>query len=232
MHVAREAVAQMKVRCLHCEAELDVSANATGVRCDECGREIELRGKEQITCPRCRAKLNAPPTARVLVCGRCRTRIETGAAAAPKKPRPQRSRTETMAGASDRLSGADEETSVMGDPRDLEAERLSQVREAFAPDYHVVSSLGHGGMGAIYKAVQRQPERTVVLKVMLHNRFTAEKYRLRFEREVQAVARLKHPGIVAVYECGQVAGVPYFSMEYVDGCNIKEFVLRERLLRY
>jgi len=106
---------------------------------------------------------------------------------------------------------------------------LRRARKAFAPHYEVVCSLGRGGMGAIYKAVQRQPSRTVVLKLMLAGEFAAENYRLRFEREVQAVARLKHPNIVAVYECGEVGGQPYFSMEYVDGGNIKEYILQHRM---
>jgi formylglycine-generating enzyme required for sulfatase activity len=84
-------------------------------------------------------------------------------------------------------------------------------------------------MGAIYKAKQKQPPRVVVLKVMLNGKFASRRYRMRFEREAQAVARLKHPGIVSVYEYGEVNGQPYFTMEYVEGCSIKDYVLRHNL---
>ncbi len=131
--------------------------------------------------------------------------------------------------ATEETAGFPDDTSVVGSPADFEEARLRTVQAEFADRYEVLAAIGHGGMGAVYKAKQKQPERVVVLKVMLSGRFASEKYRIRFEREAQAIARLKHPGIVSVYEYGEVHGQPYFSMEYVEGCNVREYVTRHHL---
>lgn len=126
-------------------------------------------------------------------------------------------------------SAAERETSVIEFPDDVAADRVEAMRKAFAPEYQVVDMLGRGGMGLVYRARQVEPERSVVLKVMPNGRFAHERELKRFRREVQAIARLRHPGIVSVYECGCIDGMSYFSMEYVDGIDLREYVLRQQL---
>lgn len=83
--------------------------------------------------------------------------------------------------------------------------------------YKVEGTLGKGGMATVYKAVQQPLGRNVALKV-LHSHLTVEKLvRERFLLEARAIASLKHPGIVQVYDYEASDEVSYISMEYIDG---------------
>jgi serine/threonine-protein kinase len=80
----------------------------------------------------------------------------------------------------------------------------------------LVAEVGRGGMGVVYKARQVGLNRLVALKVALPGQVPLEA-RNRFHTEGEAIARLEHPNIVRVYECGEEDGQPYFSMELVEG---------------
>src|SRR5262249_9723940 len=84
----------------------------------------------------------------------------------------------------------------------------------------VLAILGRGGMGIVYKAWQQRPERLVAIKMILDNRYATGEDLARFERDAQALARLKHPGIVQVIELGEAEGKPFFSMEYMEGGSL------------
>ena len=89
--------------------------------------------------------------------------------------------------------------------------------------FRITRLIGTGGMGAVYEATQAHPRRTVALKVMIGGLFTPGEPR-RFEREVQVLGRLRHPGIAQIYEAGihedgPGAAVPYFAMELVVGAK-------------
>src|SRR5262249_24251183 len=71
------------------------------------------------------------------------------------------------------------------------------------PGYEIVSVLGHGGMGIVYKARQVRLQRVVALKMMLGGDFAQEKFRARFLVEAHAVAQLQHPNIVQIHEIGE-----------------------------
>jgi WD40 repeat protein/predicted Ser/Thr protein kinase len=81
--------------------------------------------------------------------------------------------------------------------------------------HEVLEVLGKGGMGVVYKARHLALGRLVALKVIRGG--GDEEERIRFRREAEAVARLAHPHIVPIYEVGEQAGLPFFSMEYVEG---------------
>ena len=91
--------------------------------------------------------------------------------------------------------------------------------------YLVHRRLGHGGMGVVYEAEQQVPRRMVAIKVVRGGQHVDE-YRLRlFEREAQTLAKLRHPGIAAVYEGGRAEdGQPFFAMELVRGAPLNEFL--------
>ncbi len=214
----------MEVCCPYCEAALSVDTELDYVRCGECLHEFSVQGKQMVKCPECAAVLGVPAGASVVLCGTCRHRLVL----CNPPPDEQTAFTAEMA-ADEPSTTSDDETSVIASPQHYEELRLAALREQFADKYEVLEQLGHGGMGAIYKARQLQPERNVVLKLMLHGRFASEKYHVRFEREAQAIARLKHPNIVSVYEFGEVNGQPYFTMEYVEGANVKRYVERHGL---
>ncbi len=84
--------------------------------------------------------------------------------------------------------------------------------------FRILRKLGEGGMGVVYEAEQQNPRRSVALKIVRGGPFVDE-HRVRlFHREVQTLARLKHPGIAAIYEAGQTEdGQHFFAMELVQG---------------
>jgi serine/threonine-protein kinase len=83
--------------------------------------------------------------------------------------------------------------------------------------YQIIGELGRGAMGVVYKARQRGLHRLVALKMILAGGHAGEQQLARFGIEAEAVARLQHPNIVQIYEVGQQDGLPYFSLEFVDG---------------
>jgi serine/threonine-protein kinase len=85
------------------------------------------------------------------------------------------------------------------------------------PGYEVKAILGHGGMGVVYRARHLQLNRAVALKMLLSGPFARPQERDRFRREAEAVAGLRHPNIVQVYDCGECDGRPFFTMEFVEG---------------
>ena len=93
--------------------------------------------------------------------------------------------------------------------------------------YRIIREIGRGGMGAVYEALQAQPQRRVALKLIRADQMSDELLR-RFSVEVQALGRLGHVGIARIYEGGTtVTGVgsqPYFVMELVDGLPLDEYV--------
>src|SRR5262249_5204167 len=88
------------------------------------------------------------------------------------------------------------------------------------PGYDVLGELGRGGMGIVYKARQRGLNRLVALKMILTGQHALADLRDRFRAEAEAVARLEHPHIVQVHETGDIGGLPYFSLELIDGGNL------------
>jgi len=88
------------------------------------------------------------------------------------------------------------------------------------PGFEVLSTLGRGGMGVVYKAKQARLNRLVALKMILSGPYASAGERSRFLGEAQAVARLQHPNIVQIHEIGEHDGNPYFSLEYCDGGSL------------
>ncbi len=93
--------------------------------------------------------------------------------------------------------------------------------------YKIISQLGKGAMGVVYKAVDPVIERTVALKTIRRDILDPEdaaEVLTRFKREAQAAGRLTHPNIVTVYEYGEEGPTAYIAMEYVKGNSLKEIL--------
>jgi serine/threonine protein kinase len=93
--------------------------------------------------------------------------------------------------------------------------------------YRILSLLGSGSMGIVFRAEDSRLKRTVALKVMRPNYATKEEYRQRFLREAQATAKLDHPHVVPIYGAEEFAGAPYLAMKLLEGESLEER-LRER----
>src|SRR5260370_32153964 len=89
--------------------------------------------------------------------------------------------------------------------------------------YELLGELGRGGMGIVYKARQIGLNRLVALK-MIRGAYVDEQGRVRFQSEAEAVARLQHPNIVQIHEIGTQDGLPFFSLEFVDGGSLDKHV--------
>ncbi|MBY0527564.1 MAG: serine/threonine protein kinase [Gemmataceae bacterium] len=97
-------------------------------------------------------------------------------------------------------------------------------------EYTVINKLGEGGMGIVLEAQHRYLKRTVALKVLHPSVTQSEEAVKRFHREVEAMARLSHPNIVAAYDANQQNGNYYFVMELVDGTDLSRLVKEHGLL--
>ncbi|MEW4527397.1 protein kinase [Maioricimonas sp. JC845] len=107
------------------------------------------------------------------------------------------------------------------------------------PGLDVLELIGHGGMGAVYKARQKKLDRLVALKIIRPESAVDPAFAERFTREAMTLARLNHPHIVAIHDFGEVDYDPgtgnaagesgrqplfYFVMEYVDGANVHDLI--------
>jgi HEAT repeat protein/serine/threonine protein kinase len=87
--------------------------------------------------------------------------------------------------------------------------------------YRILKKLGQGGMGTVYLAQDGELQRPVALKVPL---FSEEDQRVRFRREAQAAATLRHPNLCPVYDVGEIDGTHYLTMAFIDGRPLSAFL--------
>lgn len=88
--------------------------------------------------------------------------------------------------------------------------------------FELLEELGRGGMGVVFRARQTDLNRVVAIKMILVNRLASQDHIRRFYQEAQAAGRLSHPNIVGIHEVGEVHGQHFFSMDCIDGVDLKE----------
>ncbi len=103
--------------------------------------------------------------------------------------------------------------------------------------YEIVSPLGAGGMGEVYRAKDTRLDRTVAIKVLASHLSASPESRQRFEREAKTISQLSHPHICALHDVGREGDVEYLVMEYLEGETLADRLLKgalplEQTLRY
>ncbi|MBI3724991.1 protein kinase [bacterium] len=123
---------------------------------------------------------------------------------------------------------ADDPSSVIA--RTARWDSLEDLEEA-APDvpavatfgeYEILTEVARGGMGIVYKARRKGSSKALALKVLISGVDATEDQVRRFEREGEAARRLRHKGIVRVYDAGRHEGYHYIAMEYVEGKTLED----------
>ena len=96
--------------------------------------------------------------------------------------------------------------------------------------YRVIRVLGQGGLGTVYEAVHAKSKEPVAVKVIAANLAQHQRFRRRFDAEIQTLIKLKHPNIVQLIGFGEEKGLLFYSMEYVDGENLQQELRRSKTL--
>ena len=99
------------------------------------------------------------------------------------------------------------------------APELEEVAALF-PNYDIYNLIACGGMGAVYHAKQRSLDRDVAIKILPRVFSQDKEFRISFEAEAKAMAKLNHPNLIGVYDFGDVEGLLYIVMEYVPGGSL------------
>jgi serine/threonine protein kinase len=116
--------------------------------------------------------------------------------------------------------------SSLADPED-NARWEKRLRRALGDDYELLSLLGTGGFGRVYRVRDLQLEREVALKVLQPLLTRDPEVIERFRREAQLAAGLSHPNIVNIYDIGGRSGLLWYTMELIDGPSLAQLVERE-----
>ena len=95
--------------------------------------------------------------------------------------------------------------------------------------YELLSPIGEGGMGVVYRAVDTRLGRPVAVKLLRHDGTIDGGRRKRFVQEARAASALNHPHIVTIYDIGQDASVDFIAMEYIAGSSLAAVIGREKL---
>ena len=89
-------------------------------------------------------------------------------------------------------------------------------------DYELLEEIGRGGMGVVYRAVQKSLDRVVAVKLLHGGGFTAAVEADRLKKEMTAASRLNHPNVIHVYNVGETGEQPFIAFEFVDGLSLAE----------
>ena len=98
-------------------------------------------------------------------------------------------------------------------------------------DYRILRDIGRGGMGVVYEAEEITLGRHVALKVLPAQAMLDGRVLERFRREAQAAGRLHHPNIVPVFGVGEHEGVPFYTMQFIEGDSLDKVIHKSRQLR-
>jgi len=106
-------------------------------------------------------------------------------------------------------------------------DHFTLVRMALASRYELIEEIGRGGMAYVYKAIQKNLERQIALKVLSPQAILDSEFLERFHREARTAAKLQHQNIVMIYDEGTESGVHFIAMEYLDGADLHTLIKRK-----
>ena len=104
-----------------------------------------------------------------------------------------------------------------------------QIGQIIKERYEITQLLGEGGMSYVYKATDKQLQRTVAIKTLKPNYVEQEKFVERFKREAQTAANLNHPNIVQIFDWG-IGDEPFFVMEYIEGNTLTSIIANKKTI--
>lgn len=120
---------------------------------------------------------------------------------------------------------ASSETGILKEAVARAARQLDAPAAGTLGNYQILREIGEGGMGVVFEAEQQSPRRKVALKMIRGGRYAGERLRRLFQREAEALGRLKHPVIATIYESGESEdGQPYLAMELVGGQKLDDWL--------
>ena len=135
---------------------------------------------------------------------------------APPRSQPE---TEVIGAAANRSAQPSQSTSVPEEGRFVAGTLV-------AGRYRIISLLGRGGMGEVYRATDLTLAQPVALKFLPDSGPESRRMLERFHNEVRVARQVSHPNVCRVYDVGEADGVPYISMEYVDGEDLASLLQR------
>lgn len=103
------------------------------------------------------------------------------------------------------------------------------IKKNLAPKFEIISRIGKGGMASVYKAIQKNLDIVVALKVIHLNLVHDTTFVDRFIREARIGASLTHPNIVRMYDVGNIGDLHYISMEYIEGQDLRAYLRKTGL---
>ena len=123
-------------------------------------------------------------------------------------------------------SSINDQTVASGDPFPSSI-TIAQPPRDFG-NYEILSEVGRGGMGIVYRARQKSLDREVAIKIIATSLASDDQVR-RFHLEAQTAAKLRHPNIVSIHEIGELYGQHYLAMEFVRGPSLAEQIRKKQL---
>jgi formylglycine-generating enzyme required for sulfatase activity len=205
--------------------------------CAHCGKPLRIstdKNGEQVTCPHCAQIVSAP--------------VDAVAAATPGLERATRVLPPLPAALSESATGSvpGMEADLAGgvadvNPESAETLTLAELRALLAPpqqpdelgrlgSYRILQLLGHGGMGAVFRAEDPRLGRQVALKIMLPSQNLSPTARQRFLREARLAATLEHVHIITVFQVDEDRGILYMVMPFLKGEPLDARLRREKTL--
>ncbi|MBM4067865.1 MAG: serine/threonine protein kinase [Planctomycetes bacterium] len=218
--------------------------------CQQCGKPLrvkdDLAGKK-VKCPECGQAVPVPPVPPAAA-GTTRSPVLSGGSKrtpvpmpAPESSDPEGPTMPPDAGRVDLEVEPSQQTLDDDSGGEPPAEYPAELTDFLAPpagpgeigrlgSYRVLSVLGAGGMGVVFKAEDLSLQRLVAIKAMLPSLAASASARERFKREARSAAAIKHDHIVTIHQVGEDRGAPFLAMEFLAGEPLDERLKRDQIL--